>query len=108
MISRVFVDRPIFAWGLAIVIMLCGAGSILFLPIEQYPDIAPPTVNIRAVYPGASAETLENSVTQVLEQQLTGLTGLLYFASSSSSQGATSITATFAKGVDPDIAQVQV
>src|SRR4051812_18323421 len=108
MISRIFIDRPIFAWVISIVIMLAGAGSILFLPIEQYPDIAPPTVNIRATYPGASADTLETSVTQVLEQQLTGLTGLLYFASSSSSQGSASITATFAKGTDPDIAQVQV
>ena len=73
MISRLFVDRPIFAWVIAIVIMLAGAGSMLFLPIEQYPDIAPPSVNIRAVYPGASAETLETSVTQVIEQQLTGV-----------------------------------
>jgi multidrug efflux pump len=108
MISRIFVDRPIFAWVIAIVIMLCGAGSILFLPIEQYPDIAPPSVNIRATYPGASAQTLENSVTQVIEQQLVGIDGLLYFASSSSSQGSSSIIATFDKGTDPDIAQVQV
>ncbi|HVZ37457.1 MAG TPA: efflux RND transporter permease subunit, partial [Polyangiaceae bacterium] len=108
MISRIFVDRPIFAWVIAIVIMLCGAGSILFLPIEQYPDIAPPSVNIRAVYPGASAETLENSVTQVIEQQLIGIDGLLYFSASSSSQGTTMIVATFDKGTDPDIAQVQV
>jgi multidrug efflux pump len=106
--SRLFVDRPIFAWVIAIVIMLAGAGSILFLPIEQYPDIAPPSVNIRAVYPGASAETLETSVTQVIEQQLTGLDGLSYFSSTSSSQGTAAITATFDKGTDPDIAQVQV
>jgi len=108
MISRIFIDRPIFAWVIAIAIMLAGAGSILLLPIEQYPDVAPPTVNIRATYPGASADTLETSVTQVLEQQLTGLSGLMYFASSSSSQGFASITATFTKGTDPDIAQVQV
>jgi multidrug efflux pump len=108
MISRVFVDRPIFAWVVAIVIMLCGAGAILFLPIEQYPDIAPPSVNIRANYPGASAETLENSVTQVVEQQLVGIDGLLYFTSTSSSQGSANIIATFDKGTDPDIAQVQV
>jgi multidrug efflux pump len=107
-ISRIFVDRPIFAWVIAIVIMLAGAGSIFLLPIEQYPDVAPPTVNIRATYPGASADTLETSVTQVLEQQLTGLSGLMYFGSSSSSQGFASITATFEKGTDPDIAQVQV
>src|SRR5688572_17016346 len=106
--SRLFVDRPIFAWVIAIVIMLAGAGSILFLPIEQYPDIAPPSVNIRAVYPGASAETLETSVTQVIEQQLTGIDGLSYFSSTSSSQGTATITATFDKGTDPDIAQVQV
>ena len=90
MISRIFVDRPIFAWVIAIVIMLCGLGAIRALPIEQYPDIAPPSVNIRAVYPGASAETLENSVTQVIEQQLVGVDGLLYFSSSSSSQGSAS------------------
>ena len=80
MISRIFIDRPIFAWVIAIVIMLCGIGGILSLPIEQYPDIAPPSVNIRATYPGASAETVETSVAQVIEQQLTGLTGLLYFS----------------------------
>src|SRR4051794_24134744 len=108
MISRIFVDRPIFAWVIGIVIMLCGAGAILSLPIEQYPDIAPASVNIRATYPGASAETLENSVTQIIEQQLVGLDGLLYFSSTSSSQGYATITATFDKGTDPDIAQVQV
>src|SRR3546814_4247508 len=78
------------------------------LPIAQYPDVAPPQVNIRANYPGASAETLENSVTQVIEQQLTGIDGLLYFSSSSSSSGRASISATFEKGTDPDIARVQV
>ena len=108
MISRIFIDRPIFAWVIAIIIMLAGIGGILSLPIEQYPDVAPPQVNIRASYPGASAETLENSVTQVIEQQLTGIDGLLYFSSSSSSRGSVSISATFEKGVNPDIAQVQV
>ena len=108
MISRVFIDRPIFAWVIAIVIMLAGFGGILSLPVEQYPDIAPPAVNIRATYPGASAQTLQNSVTQVIEQQLTGIDGLLYFTSSSSSRGQVTITGTFAKGTDPDIAQVQV
>ncbi len=108
MISRVFIDRPIFAWVIAIVIMLAGIGSIASLPIEQYPDIAPPAVNIRASYPGASAETLEASVTQVIEQQLTGIDGLIYFTSSSSAAGSSTITATFVKGTDPDIAQVQV
>lgn len=108
MISRFFIDRPIFAWVIAIIVMLAGAGSILALPIAQYPDVAPPQVNVRASYPGASAETIQNSVTQVLEQQLTGIDGLLYFSSSSSSRGQVTISATFDKGVNPDIAQVQV
>jgi multidrug efflux pump len=106
--SRIFVERPIFAWVLAIIIMMAGIGAIVSLPIAQYPDVAPTQISIRATYPGASAETLENSVTQVLERELTGLEGLLYFNSSSSSRGAVTVTATFDKGVDPDIAQVQV
>jgi multidrug efflux pump len=106
--SRIFIDRPIFAWVLAIIVMLGGIGAFFSLPIEQYPDIAPTNVNISANYPGASAETVENSVTQILEQQLTGLDGLLYFSASSSSRGQARITATFDKNVDPDIAQVQV
>ncbi|WNO54587.1 efflux RND transporter permease subunit [Stakelama saccharophila] len=108
MLSRIFIDRPIFAWVIAIIVMLGGIGAIMTLPTAQYPDVAPPQVNIRATYPGASAETLENSVTQVVEQQLTGIDGLMYFSSSSSSQGQATITATFEKGTDPDIAQVQV
>jgi multidrug efflux pump len=106
--SRVFIDRPIFAWVLAIIVMLGGIGAIMALPIEQYPDIAPPQVNIRASYPGASATTIETSVTQIVEQQLTGIDGLLYFNSTSTSRGAVNITAVFEKGTDPDIAQVQV
>ncbi|MDZ3831823.1 MAG: efflux RND transporter permease subunit [Sphingopyxis sp.] len=106
--SQIFINRPIFAWVLAIIVMLAGIGALRALPIEQYPDIAPVQVNIRASYPGASAETIENSVTQVLEQQLTGIDGLLYFSSQSSSRGQASITAIFNKGTDPDIAQVQV
>ena len=106
--SRVFIDRPIFAWVIAIIITLLGIGAINKLPIAQYPDVAPPQVNIRASYPGASAQTLQDSVTQVLEQQLTGLDGLLYFQSSSSSRGQATINVTFEKGTDPDIAQVQV
>jgi multidrug efflux pump len=106
--SRIFIDRPIFAWVIAIIIMLIGAGSIFSLPVEQFPDVAPPQVNIRATYPGASATTLENSVTQVIEQQLTGIDGLLYFNSTSSSSGQVSIAVTFSKGTNPDIAQVQV
>ncbi len=106
--SRIFIDRPIFAWVIAIIVMLMGLGAIFTLPIAQYPDIAPPQVNVRASYPGASAEAIQNSVTQVIEQQLTGIDGLLYFSSSSSSRGTVSITATFDKGTNPDIAQVQV
>ncbi len=107
-LSRFFVDRPIFAWVIAIAIMLAGFGAVLSLPISQYPDISPPRVNIRANYPGASAETLETSVTQIIEQQLTGIDNLLYFSSSSDSSGSVSISATFSKGTDPDTAQVQV
>ena len=108
MISRIFIDRPISAWVISIIIMLAGVGAIMSLPIAQYPDVAPPQVNIRASFPGASAETLENSVTQIIEQQLTGIDGLLYFSSTSSARGSVSIAATFEKGTDPDIAQVQV
>jgi multidrug efflux pump len=106
--SRLFIERPIFAWVIAIIIMLAGIGSIQLLAIEQYPDIAPTTVNIRANYPGASAETVESSVTQIIEQQLTGIDGLLYFSATSSSSGSVSISATFSKDTNPDIAQVQV
>jgi multidrug efflux pump len=106
--SRIFIDRPIFAWVLAIIVMLGGIGAIFGLPVAQYPDVAPPQVNVRATYPGASAQAIQNSVTQVIEQQLTGIDGLLYFSSSSSSRGQVTISATFDKGTDPDIAQVQV
>ncbi|MES2497851.1 MAG: efflux RND transporter permease subunit [Pseudomonadota bacterium] len=108
MISRIFIDRPIFAWVIAIVVMLLGAGGLLSLPVSQYPNIAPPSVNIRANYPGASADTIESNITQILEQQLSGIDGLLYFSSTSSSAGRAEINVTFEKGVDPDIAQVQV
>ena len=106
--SRTFISRPVFAWVLAIIVMLAGFGAILGLPIAQYPDVAPPQVSIRANYPGADAQTLQNSVTQVIEQTLTGIDGLLYFQSGSSSRGSVNITVTFDKGTDPDIAQVQV
>lgn len=106
--SRIFIERPIFAWVLAIIIMLGGIGAIFALPVAQYPDVAPTQINVRATYPGASAATLETSVTQVIEQSLTGLDGLLYFSSSSSSRGQVSISAVFDKSVAPDIAQVQV
>ncbi|MDF0546313.1 efflux RND transporter permease subunit [Sphingobium sp. H39-3-25] len=108
MLSRFFIERPIFAWVVAIGIMLAGAGAMLTLPIAQYPDIAPPSVGVSANYPGASAETVETSVTQVIEQQLTGIDGLMYFSSSSTSNGQARITVTFKKGTDPDTAQVQV
>lgn len=107
-LSQFFIERPVFASVIAIVIALMGLLAINTLPITQYPTIAPPAVTITARYPGASAATVQDSVTQVIEQQLTGVDNLLYFASSSSSNGQVSITATFAPGTDPDIAQVQV
>ena len=107
-LSRFFIDRPVFAWVIAIVIMLAGAISAFTLPISQYPTIAPPAVVVSTFYPGADAATLQNSVTQVIEQQLTGLDNLLYFSSASNADGSVSITATFAAGTNPDIAQVQV
>ena len=106
--SRIFIDRPIFAWVIAIIVMLAGLGAMRSLPNEQYPDIAPTQINIRATYPGANAQAIENSVTQVLEQQLSGIDGLLYFSSQSSNRGQATISVTFAKGTNPDIAQVQV
>src|SRR4051795_11400830 len=106
--SKIFIDRPIFAWVIAIIIMLMGIGAIVSLPVAQYPDVAPPQINIRATYPGASAAPLETSVTQILEQQLTGIDGLLYFQSSSTARGQVNISVILQKGVDPDIAQVQV
>jgi multidrug efflux pump len=106
--AQFFIRRPVFAWVIAIIIMLCGLMSINSLPISQYPDVSPPQISISATYPGADAETLENSVTQVIEQQLTGLDGLLYFSATSSSDGSVSINVTFDQGTDPDIAQVQV
>lgn len=108
MFSRFFIHRPIFAWVISILIMTLGILAIKFLPVEQFPDVAPPSISINATYTGASAETLENSVTQVIEQQLTGLDNLLYFTSSSSSQGNVTVTVTFNQGTDPDTAQVQV
>ena len=106
--SRFFIDRPIFAWVLAIVVMLAGALSIRSLPVSQYPSIAPPQVSINARYPGASAKTLEDTVTQVIEQKLKGLDGMTYMSSTSDSQGNATITVTFQAGTNPDIAQVQV
>ncbi len=108
MLSQFFISRPIFAWVLAISVMIGGLGALATLPVAQYPDIAPPTIGINANYPGASADTVETSVTQVIEQQLTGLDGMLYFSASSTSAGQVSISVTFEKGVNPDTAQVQV
>ncbi|MBQ4833720.1 efflux RND transporter permease subunit [Pseudoalteromonas sp. MMG010] len=106
--SRFFIDRPIFAWVLAIVVMLAGVLAIQKLPVAQYPSIAPPAVSITATYPGASARTLEDTVTQVIEQKMKGLDGLLYMSSTSESTGSATLTLTFSAGTDPDIAQVQV
>lgn len=106
--ANFFIDRPIFAWVIAIVIMLAGVMSLRALPISQYPDIAPTTISINATYPGASAKAVEDSVTQVIEQQMTGLDGLDYISSTSSSAGLSTITVTFETGTDADIAQVQV
>lgn len=106
--ARFFIDRPIFAWVIALVIMLAGSLAIIGLPIAQYPSIAPPAVGISASYPGASAKTVEDSVTQIIEQNMTGLDHLLYMSSQSDSSGNVSVTLTFQAGTDPDIAQVQV
>jgi hydrophobe/amphiphile efflux-1 (HAE1) family protein len=106
--SRYFIDRPIFAWVIALILMLAGVLAIRSLPIAQFPTIAPPAVSVTATYPGADAETLERTTTQIIEQQLKGIDHLRYFASSSSSAGTVTITLTFEQGTDPDIAQVQV
>ncbi len=108
MLSRFFIDRPIFAWVIAIVIMLAGTGAILTLPVQQYPTIAEPQVGISASYPGASAKSIEDSVTQVIEQKMKGLDGLKYMSSSSESSGSASVVLTFKAGTNIDIAQVQV
>ncbi|MCY1266128.1 Multidrug resistance protein MexB [compost metagenome] len=106
--SKFFIDRPIFAWVIALVIMLAGGLAILKLPVNQYPAIAPPAIAIQVAYPGASAETVQNTVVQVIEQQMNGLDGLRYISSESNSDGSMTITVTFEQGTNPDIAQVQV
>jgi multidrug efflux pump len=103
-----FIDRPIFAWVIAIVIMLAGSLAVVTLPVAQYPSIAPPAISISVSYPGASAETVQNTVTQVIEQQMSGLDHLLYFGSESDKDGSMTITLYFEQGTNPDIAQVQV
>ncbi|WP_282363536.1 efflux RND transporter permease subunit [Pseudomonas sp. PS01297] len=106
--SKFFIDRPIFAWVIALVIMLVGALSILKLPINQYPSIAPPAISISVTYPGASAQTVQDTVVQVIEQQLNGIDHLRYVSSESNSDGSMTITVTFDQGTNPDTAQVQV
>ncbi|AIX48954.1 multidrug efflux RND transporter permease AcrD [Pantoea eucrina] len=106
--SDFFIDRPVFAWVLAILLCLCGTLAITSLPVEQYPDLAPPNVRITANYPGASARTLENTVTQVIEQNMTGIDNLMYMSSNSSNTGQVQITLTFLAGTDPDEARQQV
>ena len=106
--ARFFIDRPIFAWVIAIIIMLAGTLAMIKLPISMYPQVAPPAVEISATYPGASAKVVEDSVTQIIEQNMKGIDGLMYFSSNSAGNGLATITLTFTSGTDPDIAQVQV
>src|ERR1700712_2074514 len=106
--SRFFIDRPIFAWVIAIIITLAGVLAIRKLPVAQYPSIAPPSIAITVTYPGASAETVQNTVVQVIEQQMSGLDHLLYLSSNADDSGQATTTLTFAAGTNPDIAQVQV
>ncbi|WP_261510855.1 efflux RND transporter permease subunit, partial [Burkholderia multivorans] len=103
-----FIQRPILAWVIAIVIMLIGGAATTTLPVEQYPTIAPPSVRVTATYPGASADTVAKTVTQVIEQKLSGIDNLLYMSSTSSNAGQATINLTFAPGTNADIAQVQV
>jgi HAE1 family hydrophobic/amphiphilic exporter-1 len=108
MLSRFFLERPVFAWVIAIILMVAGGLAIFSLPISQYPPIAPPSIAITAFYPGASAETVENSVTQIIEQKMTGFDKMLYLAATSDSSGSARIELTFAPGTDPDLAWAQV
>lgn len=106
--AKFFIERPIFAWVLAIILMLAGALAVINLPIAQYPTIAPPAIAINATYPGADAQTVQDTVTQVIEQNMNGLDNLMYMSSTSDSAGSVAVTLTFKSGTDPDIAQVQV
>jgi len=108
MLSRFFLDRPVFAWVIAIVMMAGGILAIVNMPISQYPNIAPPSIYIQAMYPGASAETVEATITQIIEQKMTGLDKLLYVSSTSDSSGMARIELTFAPGTDPDLAWAKV
>jgi HAE1 family hydrophobic/amphiphilic exporter-1 len=105
MLSKFFLERPVFAWVIAIIIMAGGLLAIYNLPISQYPPIAPPSIAIDAFYPGASAETVENSVTQVIESKMTGFDKMLYMSATSDSAGASRIELTFEPGTDPDLAR---
>jgi hydrophobe/amphiphile efflux-1 (HAE1) family protein len=108
MLSRFFLDRPVFAWVIAIILMAAGGLAIYNLPISQYPQMAPPSISVTAFYPGASAETVENSVTQIIEQKMTGFDKMLYLSATSDSAGGSRIELTFAPGTDPDLAWAQV
>jgi len=108
MFSKFFLARPVFAWVIAIIMMAAGGLAIYNLPISQYPPIAPPSIAIDSFYPGASGETVENTVTQIIEQKMTGLDDMIYLSGNSSSSGASRIELTFAPGTDPDVAWSKV
>ncbi len=108
MLSRFFLQRPVFAWVIAIIMMAGGGLAIHGMSVSQYPPIAPPSIAIESFYPGASAETVENTVTQIVEQKMTGFDDLLYFSGSSSSSGGSRLELTFAPGTDPDMAWSKV
>src|SRR5512145_3568385 len=108
MLSRFFLDRPVFAWVIAISMMLAGGLAIYTLPVAQYPPIAPPSISIQGMYPGASAKTVEDSVVQIIEQKMTGLDRMLYMSSTSDSSGSGALTLTFAPETDPDLAWSKV
>jgi len=107
-IAHFFIDRPVFAWVLAIIVTLSGAFAITQLPLDQYPDIAPPNIQISATYNGASAQTNQDAVVQVIEQAMVGLDNLMYMSSSANSEGSVTLKLTFLAGTNPDTAQVQV
>jgi len=106
--SRFFIDRPIFAWVIALALVLAGVLALRALSIAQFPPLAPPQISVTAIYPGADAQTLEDTTTQIIEQQMKGLDHLIYFSSTSDSSGTATVTLTFAQGTNPDTAQVQV
>ena len=108
MLSRFFLQRPVFAWVIAIILMVAGGLAIHTLPISQYPPIAPPSIAITAFYPGGSAETVENSVTQIIEQKMTGFDKMLYLSATSDSSGSSRVELTFAPGTDPALANAPI